>query len=80
MSREIRLLALLSNTSKLPNDDKKIMDDTSAISMVFDANEQPNRGDKAFGMGHPNVMRLYDAIDTPKQLYLIMENVQGQML
>ena len=25
-------------------------------------------------------MRLYDAIDTPKQLYLIMENVQGQIL
>lgn len=25
-------------------------------------------------------MRLYDAIDTPKQLYLIIENVQGQIL
>ena len=25
-------------------------------------------------------MRLYDAIDMPRQLYLIMENVHGKML
>ena len=25
-------------------------------------------------------MRLYDAIDTPKQLYLILENVKGKIL
>ena len=33
-----------------------------------------------FAQGHPNIMKLYDAIDTPKQLYLILENVSGRML
>jgi 5'-AMP-activated protein kinase catalytic alpha subunit len=33
-----------------------------------------------FGKGHPNIMKLYDAIDTPKQLYLICERVEGKML
>lgn len=33
-----------------------------------------------FGNGHPNIMKLFDAIDTPKQLYLILENVKGKML
>ena len=28
-----------------------------------------------FGEGHPNIMTLYDAIDSSKQLYLICENV-----
>jgi MAP/microtubule affinity-regulating kinase len=29
---------------------------------------------------HDNVVHLYDAIDTQRQLYLIMENVEGQCL
>ena len=29
---------------------------------------------------HENVMRLYDVIDTPKQLYVVLEYIQGQML
>lgn len=33
-----------------------------------------------FGKGHPSIMRLFDAIDTPKQLYLILENCQGKIL
>lgn len=37
-------------------------------------------GSAEFGEGHPNIMKLYDAIDTPKQLYLILENVEGKML
>jgi len=33
-----------------------------------------------FGKGHTEIMRLYDAIDTPRQLYLITESVNGQIL
>lgn len=29
---------------------------------------------------HPNIMALYDVIDTPKQLYLILEYVNGVQL
>jgi serine/threonine protein kinase len=29
---------------------------------------------------HENVMRLYDVIDSPKQLYIVLEHIQGQML
>jgi serine/threonine protein kinase len=31
-------------------------------------------------MQHENIACLYDAIDTQRQLYLIMENVEGQCL
>ena len=33
-----------------------------------------------FGESHANIMKLYDSIDTPKQLYLICEHVKGEML
>ena len=29
---------------------------------------------------HPNIMQLYDVIDTPKQLYLVLEFAQGIQL
>ena len=29
---------------------------------------------------HHNIMRMYDVIDSPRQLYIVLEYVQGQML
>jgi serine/threonine protein kinase len=31
-------------------------------------------------LNHENVMKLFDVIDTPKQLFLVMEFVPGLML
>ncbi len=31
-------------------------------------------------LNHENIMKLYDVIDTPKQLFLVMEFVPGLML
>lgn len=30
--------------------------------------------------GHPNIMRMYDAIDAHRQIYLILEHCPGKML
>lgn len=30
--------------------------------------------------GHPSIMKLYDAIDSYRHLYLVLENCEGQML
>jgi hypothetical protein len=47
------------------------------------ANTQPTTKDSElmkFGEGHPNIIRLFDAIDSPRQLYLILEIAEGKML
>jgi len=43
-------------------------------------NTERSSASHVFGQGHKNIMKLFDAIDTPKQLYLILENVDGKML
>lgn len=43
-------------------------------------NTERTSGEQVFSRGHENIMRLFDAIDTPKQLYLICENIEGKML
>lgn len=57
MTREIRLLSILSGISK----EEKVPKDQ-------------------FGKGHKDIMRLYDAIDMPRQLYLVLESVEGSIL
>jgi len=36
--------------------------------------------DEDFGKGDKHIMKIYDAIDTPKQLYLVLESCGGKML
>lgn len=43
-------------------------------------NTERTSSESEFSHGHLNIMRLFDAIDTPKQLYLICESIEGKML
>ena len=57
---------------------KSVTKEIRLLSQI--SNTEKDTEEMIFGQGHPNIMKLYDAIDTTKQLYLICENVEGDML
>ena len=51
----------------------KLLGELSSTDKKYNTSD----GSQSFAVGHPNIMKLYDAIDTARQLYLILENVEG---
>jgi len=74
VQREIKVLSMLSRAS-LDDDDLLLDGDENAQSKP-----QPSEGDEERANGHPSIMKLYDAIDSYRHLYLVLENCDGQML
>ena len=48
--------------------------------MSLDSEETKRENRCEFGKGHPNIMKMYDAIDTQRQLYLVLELCEGEIL
>jgi serine/threonine protein kinase len=51
----------------------KLMDTTKKKSVLKEINA-------LMKLNHPNIMKLHDVIETPKQIYLVTEFVPGKML
>ena len=62
---EIKILNYLS---------KSVNDNSNTLSSSLEENNSSLR------RGHPCIMKLYDAIDTSRQLFLILEPCKGKML
>lgn len=73
VQREIMVLSMLSRTVLEPDDEHaRGGSEGPQASSKIDAKDRPR--------GHPSIMKLYDAIDTHRHLYLVLENCEGEML
>ena len=74
-------LELNQNIKKSVQSEIKILNYLSKSINDYDKTlESSIERDPAMRRGHPCIMKLYDAIDTNRQLFLILEPCKGKML
>lgn len=73
VDKEIRALSLLSNT--MVNEEKI----ASIAESPFKSTEYSDNS-MCFGDGHPNIMKMYDSIETLSNICLITEKANGKIL